>query len=468
MASTNGVSGNETLARLAVQRLQKIANNPVPPKLKEKVSLALIDYLSGIASGLQAPWAPAVLKFAKSRQNGASEAHAWGLNQDIGAESAAFVNATLAHSAIRDDMHLKSNSHIGGITISAALAMAQREHWSGEQLLKGILGGYEMAAVLGSSIQQTPGYNRHVRPSGILGAFGSAAAAVTASNADETTAVNALCFAANMISGFNQWAWTGGMEIYTEMGTASSAGITAYDIAKAGMECSEDLLEGKAGCFAALSVEGKAEQLFRDWLASSEIGYGIEVVGFKPVPGCNYAQTPLAVALRVAKKYQESKKTSADIKEIVIRCTSGAKNYPGCDNPGPFSTVQQTKMSIQYGVSAILVHGAVSEELFQKYDSKEINELVAKCSVTPLPEFDTAFKEGRQPARVEVKLSDGTSITEELPDVPWLDGEAVIKRFYEDTKGLIAADAQKQLVQLIQGLENVKDAGDIYKLFKSK
>lgn len=104
-------------------------------------------------------------------------------------------------------MHLKSNSHIGGIIISAALALAQRDGWTGEQLLKAIIGGYEASSLLGVAVQQSPGYNRHARPSGICGAFGAAAAAVVAQNIEENAAVNALAFAANMSSGFNEWAW---------------------------------------------------------------------------------------------------------------------------------------------------------------------------------------------------------------------------------------------------------------------
>src|ERR1700761_7101783 len=126
------------------------------------------------------------------------------------------IRVLMALSAIRDDMHLKSNSHIGGIVISAALALAQRDGWSGEQLVKGIIGGYDMASILGVAVQQSPGYNRHFRPSGIVGAFGAAAAAVVATNPGEDIAVNALTFAANMASGFNEWAWAGGVEIYAE------------------------------------------------------------------------------------------------------------------------------------------------------------------------------------------------------------------------------------------------------------
>lgn len=363
-------------------------------------------------------------------------------------------------------MHLKSNSHIGSIVISAALALAQRDTWTGEQLLKAIIGGYEMSALLGVAVQQSPGYNRHFRPSGIVGAFGAAGAAITAgfasSRVSEEVAIDALAFAANMASGFNEWAWAGGLEIYTEMGAASQAGIVAFDLARAGMKCSETLLEGRAGLFAALQAS-VGERLFMSGL-EGEIGHGILAVRFKPVPGCNYAQTPLAVALRLA---QKQKLDFDAIKSVTVTCTNGAKNYPGCDNAGPFTNVQQTKMSIQFGVCAVLLYREVSEKLFQKFDDKHIAALASGCIVQSDPDFDQSFKEGRQPARVEVKLSDGSTVKEELVDVPWLDADAVINRFQAEMAAIMESDtSRKRIISVSQALGTLSDASEVFELFK--
>ena len=245
------------------------------------------------------------------------------------------------------------------------------------------------------------------------------------------------------------------------MGTASQAGIIAIGLAKAGMECSETLLEGRAGLFAALNASN-GMILFQKGL-SADIGKGIMDVNFKPVPGCNYAQTPLAVALRVAQKHDIAGK----IKAVRVGCTTGAKNYPGCDNGGPFSTVQQTKMSIQFGVSAVLLHAKVSEEIFSKFDSPEITAMASKCVVEPLPEYAEPFKQGRQPARVDVTLSNGNTVTEELDDVPWLDAKAVTDRLHEEMNSIMdLEDARKNLVQAVQDLASAKDCSELFRLFK--
>ena len=461
MAQTNGSLAEASLTRLTAQRLHVIATTELSAEVRDKVSLAIVDYLGAVGSGLEAPWASSVIQYAKSRK-GASEAHAWGLNEDVPAETAAFVNATFAHSAIRDDMHLKSNSHIGGIAISAALAFAQRDGWSYDQLVRGIVGGYEAAGLLGTAIQQSEGYNKHFRPSGLIGAFGAAATAIAATRRiDEEIAANALSFAANMASGFNQWAWTGGMEIYTEMGTASQAGVIAFDLALAGMKCSEVVLEGRAGCFAALGISGHGEKLYRQGLDSWDVGRGVMDIRFKPAPGCNYAQTPTATALKLAEKHQPK-----DIVGVKVGCTIGAKNYPGCDNPGPFETIQQTKMSIQFGVCTALVYGSVPEEAFQKFKDAEINRLAAVCTVDHMAGYDQDFQEGRQPARIEVRLGDGQMVIEQLADVPWLDADAVQNRFARETELMLPRDTASRILGMVR-TGGIQSSAELTGLFKA-
>lgn len=456
------LDGQKSLARLAARRLHAIAATPLSDQLKDRAALVILDCLGAVVSGLQAPWAPSVIQYARSRL-GATEAFAWGLNENVSAETAAFVNATIGHSSLRDDMHLKSGSHIGIISISAALALAQRDRWSGDQLLRGVIAGYEMAALLGTSIRQASHCNPHMRPSSVIGAFGAASAAIVASEVDEETAINALGFAANMANGFNHWAWAGGLEGYVEMGTAAQAGIIAFDIAQAGLKCSETLLEGQAGCFQALGAGAEGEAIFRKWLSTSEIGKGIMDVHFKPVPGCNFAQTPVAVALKIFEKYRPS-----GIEKIVVRTTSAAKNYPGCDFPGPFETLTQSKMSVQYGVCAALLYGHVSMDVFSNFAEPAIQELTCKCTLRDDSAYDQSFREGRQPAGVELTLSNGAEIREEFDDVPWLNAEAAIARFREETKALVPADVIENLELTVRGLESVQDCSQIFRLLKTQ
>ena len=87
----------ESLIRKTVKRLQQISKNELSSQLREKATLAILDYFGAVASGLQAPWAPYLVKYASVR-SGMNEAHVWGLQKDVSVETAAFVNAALAHT----------------------------------------------------------------------------------------------------------------------------------------------------------------------------------------------------------------------------------------------------------------------------------------------------------------------------------------------------------------------------------
>lgn len=87
----------ESLIRQTVKRLHRISKDELPSKLRDKATVAILDYFGAVASGLQAPWAPHLVKYASSR-SGTPEAHVWGLQKDVSVETAAFVNSALAHT----------------------------------------------------------------------------------------------------------------------------------------------------------------------------------------------------------------------------------------------------------------------------------------------------------------------------------------------------------------------------------
>lgn len=357
-------------------------------------------------------------------------------------------------------MHLDSCSHIGSIVLSAAIALSQRHHWSGEKLIRAIVAGYEMSALLGTAIRASGKFNPHFRPSGLVGAFGAAAAAIAGGSCSEEIAVSALGFALNAACGVNEWAWAGGLEIFTQMGTASRAGIQAFDLAKTGMFCSDTVLEGKDGLFEALGVgSSDASVTFKDWISRSEIGQGIMDVHFKPVAGCNFAQTPLAAALRLRLDDPQS------VQMITIVATSQAIKYPGCNNAGQLENIQQSKMSIQYGVSAALVYGRLDEEVFTKVDDPRIMDLMSKCELLTNEQFNIDFQRGLQPAKVEVRLADGRLVEQHLPDVPWLTFEEVESRFPFEVAKFMSKEKAAEMIASLKLLGNSGQVADASELF---
>jgi hypothetical protein len=68
---------------------------------------------------------------------------------------------------------------------------------------------------------------------------------------------------------------------------------------------------------------------------------------------------------------------------------------------------------------------------------------------------------------VEVTLSNGDTVREELDDVPWLDAKAVTERLHEEMKPTTdPEDARKDLIQRVHGLASSKDCSELFRLFK--
>lgn len=413
---------------------------------------------------------------------------------------------SLNNSIIRDDMHLGAGAHIGVLVIPTALALAQRDNWTGAQLLKGIVGGYEMAVALGEAVRHGGHVNPHFRPSGIVGAFGAAGvgvagAAIAIINSDDdqgvettsttTTAIaaSALGFGANFAAGLNEWPWAGGTEINTHMGMSSRSGITSFDLARSGMYSSSTALEGKDGLFVAYGCGGtgtgtspsssSSEKFFQEWLATSPCGAGILGSRFKPLAGCNMIQTPMAVALRLHEAIREAIGEGAtgaiqlleEIEQILIVTTTPARDYPGCDSAGPFSKVQQTKMSLQYGVAAALLFGRVDEFTYSQYDDADLQRLIGKCVIETDPSYDRELASAKkQPCRIEIRIKGAgpkTPATHReafLDDVPWLQGRAVEDRFRTEAEPFWGRQTVSDILDFCHRLEDMQDCTELFRL----
>lgn len=102
MSAVNGVNDGPPLARLAAGRVRLIAKGTIPERIRTKVSLALLDYFSAVACGLQSPWAESLKKYAE-RRRGPAEAWSWLLRDNVSVETAALTNAALAHRSVNLD-----------------------------------------------------------------------------------------------------------------------------------------------------------------------------------------------------------------------------------------------------------------------------------------------------------------------------------------------------------------------------
>ncbi|KAF2161673.1 hypothetical protein M409DRAFT_28070 [Zasmidium cellare ATCC 36951] len=441
------------LTRLAAKRLKQISVEGLSSEVHTKATHCLVDTLGAIAVGLTGPLAASMRMYA-TRDIDRPQSYAFAIGKKTSAETAAFTNAVLAHTALRDDMHLESVAHIGSIVIPSALAVAQRDSWNGDQLLKAIVGGYEMGALLGTSLHASGKMNSHFRASGMIGAFAAAGSIACGESSDEATTANALGLAVNAACGVNEWACGGTPEIFIHVGTAARSGITSHALAKVGVVSSPEVLEGKHGLFNALGVLPDAPSTFTKWLQLSSLGRGILDVKWKPAGCCNYTQTTTSLALKISRMPGFA---VTDVRSIDITTTTAAIRYPGCDNAGPLHSTLQGMMSIQYGVSVALLLGRLSEASWDPLCNPDTASLMRRCNLSASPAFDEAYRQGLQPARIVITLEDGNVIEQEAADVPWMESSEVLARSVREIGEHVPAERAQQLVELCLDVDQLEN-----------
>jgi 2-methylcitrate dehydratase PrpD len=293
------------------------------------------------------------------------------------------------------------------------------------------------------------------RPTGITGPIAAAAAGAKLLGLNAEQTVTALALGANAAAGYNEWAETGGSEMFFHTGLAARSAVTAVQLAADGAYASRTALDGAAGILAAFRKprHPTVPELFADRAE-------ILAVFFKPVPGCNFAQSPAQAALTIAKRHRVR---PADVERIIVHCTRAAALYPGCDFSGPFEHILQAKMSIHYNVAAALAHGDFAERNYVPQQNPEVQALAKRVKIEIDPGFTSAFP-GKQGAAVVVRTRGGETFEQSLPNVEPTDADGVHERFFSAASERLGADRARELDALIGTLESCADAATLARL----
>ena len=207
-----------------------------------------------------------------------------------------------------------------------------------------------------------------------------------------------------------------------------------------------------AGLFAALGKPKAGQQmaLFADRPE-------ILSVYHKPVPACNFAQTPSLAALDLTRT---TSLPAQRILAITVRVPRAGARYPGCDYRGPFAHILQAKMSIQYNVAAALLLGSMTEHNFTLLDDAELHRLI---SVTQLEidETMTAAYPARQGGEVIVHEMGGAIHRSRLDNVINATTAAVRSRFRSAVEEAFGAARAETIERAINELERSEDAGEL-------
>ena len=385
--------GTQVLARFA----SELAARPLTSEVIHHAQRAVIDWYASLLPGLATP-ALRVLEqvLADDLDRGPARLVGPGQPRAATVRAAALFNATAAHAAELDDSFRDAMVHPGAATIAAALAAAQAKQASGEQFLRAVVLGYEVATRIGVVMGRA--HYRHWHSTGTVGTFGAAAAAASALGLDESAFANALALAATFAAGLQQAFRLESMAKPLHAGRAAEAGVLAAQLAAGGMRSSLDVLEGEAGLGQAMS-DGP------DWSTLGQTlgrDFHITRLTFKNHVGCGHTFAAIDGALALQ---QQHGFTHDEIEQLHLGVYQPTLDIAPHVDP---VNADQAKFSLHYMVATALVHGSVRLVAFepQRLNDAATRALMKRTTAALDPEVDAAFP-GRRGARVQVMLRDG-------------------------------------------------------------
>ena len=321
----------------------------------------------------------------------------------IGAEHAAFANASLMHARAQDDTHFAAKTHVGSAIIPAALALAEQTQAGGERFARAVVAGCEVAAAVGERLA-APTTARGFRSSPVFGTLGAAAAAAVLLDLDAAGVADAVAIASSFSGGLNQTWIDGSSEYRLHLGMAARNGIVAARMAQGGLHGAPHWYEGDAGFARAFAGDGA------DPGGPWDLGSRWRLLGitYKQYPVCAITQSPVQIALDLAAEHDLQ---PGDVTAVRCFLNPADRSYPGTVNRGPFGDVGATLMSAEYCIAMALKHREATLGGLQEFEDETILRLVQRTEVLPdegLPNLGS---------RLEIDLADGRALAGALvPD----------------------------------------------------
>ncbi len=377
----------------------------VPEVVRERAHLLILDWLGCAVGGSRDRVTSIALTMAREMgpEGGRSE---W-VGGDAGSSPswAAYLNAVAGHVLEQDDLHPSSVAHLGTVVIPAALAAAQVTGASGEDLVCGVVAGYEVGARVGEYLGPT--HYEIFHTTGTAGTLAAAAAVARVLGLGAKSMSDAFGNAGTQAAGLWQFMQDGADSKALHAGNAASQGVVAAFLARAGLHGSHRILEGSQGLGAALSRAPRAEAL-TDGLGSR---WATSEVAMKVHACCRHTHPSIDALLQALREHNLS---PGDIESVEAHVHQAALDVlqPVVDPKDP----HEARFCMPFVLSLAALHGAAGIEGFQQLlHDPEVRGWMPRVSMTFDPEIEAAYPRQWR-GRVAIRMHSGRRILSEVAD----------------------------------------------------
>ncbi|MGZ8231842.1 MAG: MmgE/PrpD family protein, partial [Burkholderiales bacterium] len=368
--------------------------------------------------------------------------------------NAALANAMFGHADETDDFHPETKAHPGCAVVPAALAMAEREGRSGQELVRAVTLGYDLCCrfllALGADLVR----RTHRSAEGTSSTLGAVGAAASLAQLDEERMRYALSYAAQQVSGI--WSWVRDAEhvekAFDFSGMGARNGVTAAIMAQLGFSGVWDVFDGEHNVLQALSTEPRPEEM----VAGLGSRYFVTETAIKPFSVGYPIQAPLDAFLKL---HREHGLSADNVKSIVVRLPE--------DGARVVNNRSMPDVNCQHIIAVALVKGSVSFEDSHSYDQMQDPKIRAVKERVQLI-ADPALMDLAAPrsGRVEVTLQDGRTVSHFTRHAPGtkenpLDTESVNAKARLLMEPVLGGSKTEEIIRRVNAAETLKDVREL-------
>jgi 2-methylcitrate dehydratase PrpD len=419
----------------------------------------VLDTVAAMVSG--ARLAPGRIAIAYVRRlGGTREASVAGSRVVTSCVNAALANGMLAHADETDDSHAPSRNHPGCAVVPAALAAAEATRASGEQFLRAVVLGYDVAArinyALGADAFAFAGRMTH----SFGGTFGAGAAAASLLGLDAVAARHLLSYCAQQASGVGASVRDADHieKAFDFGGMPARNGVAAATMVAAGFTGVDDVFSGERNFFQAYAAEPDPAKL------THGLGQRFEILGtnIKKWSAGSPAQSAIDALLHLM---ATKGVTAGKVKAITVHLPTGSDR-----------TVDRTPapdVNIQHLLAMLLIDGTLTFRSIHDHGRMGDPAILAlRARIDVVPSDELLHARPRRQAIVEVDTHDGERRSHRIvavrgtADNP-MDQAEVETKARDLMQGVLGRKRTQTLINAIRDLAEVKNMARLRPLWQA-
>ena len=452
MQEERSTVANDLTGRLAAYMVAS-RDRVLPDSVLQDARHRILDSVAAVVSGSALRPGVMATKFIPT-QGGTPEASVLASDIRTTAINAALANGMLAHADESDDFEPTTKAHPGSSIVPAALAMAEKDHRPGMEMIRAVALGYDVGVrfLLALGPDHVRGTHRGAEP--YAAAMGAMAAAASLARLDETRMRHAISYGAQQVSGL--WSWVQDHDhiekAFDFSGMGARNGVTAAVFVQAGLTGVHDVLGGTHNLLQALSTSPKPEEM----VAGLGSRYIISETCIKTFTVGFPNQSPLDALLKLRREHGLS---PDQVERIVVHLPE--------DAIGIVSRSQMPDVNCPYLIATALVDGGVSFAHSHSHEhmaDPRIRSVMERVTVIGDPKLnDPAAPRG---GIVDLVLKDGRTVSRHTRFPPGskenpLDTEAVNAKARDLMGPVLGAERTEAAIRQLNELERVADVGEM-------